>query len=1119
MYLSLRERFLGSHEVDTHDVSPAPLSPPPACGRALFQSAIEEESQAASLAPRFFEPIPLSVVIAYSYRRYALAKGTAVPVGLTEQQRCQRCWKVFSAADPSSAACYRCEYAICSQCRVVSPDATWVCVSCAQPMSMLRYCESTKGGRELVRHLLQFCDGKSERHLKTLFPFAALFIRSPLLQSRPLQVRAAETPSPSSAATTRGTVDLIEAHLQRMRELSPAPSSFVPSTAVASDKRRSPLSPHDAVVKAAGTAPAPLGPLEPNTAEQTVKKVDWSRFEYYQREFDKLSSEDFRLSESTFRSSAAILDTSMAADDGAEQRGSVGVAPPPAVVEERCESPAPRFPHFSDFIEDQELAHHMVHLTEIHHSAKDTKKFIASAPSTLTREAASFERLAATSPSLGLVGAVSLSPTESLPMELLGESGESLKPSASPSASRLRTANERTKTISPSLTPSRHTSPSQRGATVAAGARPRLPREEAKAGAPAAATEAPSSTHQAPPQERPAATPSSTALTRSDSVYYAFERLQTSHHTHESLKVSQPIVLIRGPKRTPAAAATAPGRNTRTKSAAAAVSQAFQRTPSYHFTRTASKTRANKAPAPRVHARSGVSRVVPSTTVPAAGRGTAAGSSKAMGAEPSSTTTPRSSGYGQVRPVRQAKAASAVAAVPSTGAQPAETPRGRTKAAVALSSITAAPDVLTRQPSNFTGFSRIASLTAAPLRRLDTAVPSMTAASDAPLSARVRSEDSAARQQVAGTAYTRLASTHYQPPALAVPPEVSSEFVRTASKPHITPPTPHTATPLQRQNTLVHRVAADPNSDVFSRIPTTKSFERLVSLHGHHNRAGREESPSSAFQRTHSASGRRKPTSPSPQAASPAGSVRSASHVARYSPSLTAQTPVSTPRVSPRTAAATSSTASPKPRLSGVPSESPKTPQPRDSRLTGTSTRSGFTPSPSPQAHPPRRTSPQPNPSAASVSMSPAARDPIVTPREASEKPSRKKVSFAAGATPVKPERNAGERADAAPETTSLRSALRKDVSAPVSALHVSAAAPRVTKKASTTTTSRASYLGNRPAPMAASPSLSPRARTAVTSSSLHGFQSPSPQKPIASSAATSASNPYLGKRRPKFFA
>lgn len=147
----------------------------------------------------------------------------------TVQQRCQRCWQVFPIP-PFTVRCdYTCRccgYAICCQCRCpiaseewrtprtavggarrvekesgrggggTTPlqrnhtprdsavtgepagpfETPWKCSSCIRPgMTMLRYLETTKGGKEVVMRLISYCDAPTGRALKSLFRFASLY--------------------------------------------------------------------------------------------------------------------------------------------------------------------------------------------------------------------------------------------------------------------------------------------------------------------------------------------------------------------------------------------------------------------------------------------------------------------------------------------------------------------------------------------------------------------------------------------------------------------------------------------------------------------------------------------------------------------------------------------------------------------------------------------------------------------------------------------------------------------------------------------------------------------------------------------------------------------------------
>lgn len=106
-------------------------------------------------------------------------------------RRCQRCWKAFSVVTgekPSAYMCATCCFPICRMCRErVRGCRRWACCNCIRPLNFMRLLEKTRFGTDIAIHIIQFCDPRSERIMKSFFRRAALQMastrRSTLLDS------------------------------------------------------------------------------------------------------------------------------------------------------------------------------------------------------------------------------------------------------------------------------------------------------------------------------------------------------------------------------------------------------------------------------------------------------------------------------------------------------------------------------------------------------------------------------------------------------------------------------------------------------------------------------------------------------------------------------------------------------------------------------------------------------------------------------------------------------------------------------------------------------------------------------------------------------------------------
>eukprot|EP00796_Vickermania_ingenoplastis_P011400 gene11400-7905_t len=400
---------------------------------------------------------------------------------------------------------------------------------------------------------------------------------------------------------------------------------------------------------------------------------------------------------------------------------------------------------------------------------------------------------------------------------------------------------------------------------------PKLSASEKKSnGTPLPATAAPS----------PAAPPRSAALlVRTDSVLQAFERLASDlaerQRQQDGETKSHPVLLTgtAAPAKQRTASASVSTRYPYSQRAAptdtalhsksnAAGANAFQRTGS-RFGRTASNTnphlRPHKSTTVGPRARTTVPTPTPSSASNSSAAGSGrihgirvvhqvAGSSSASGSVYSrlygnGTRAPRR-GYGQPdgaaapRPISPSSTCRTPrTATPTTVHQPVPSHTSQAGAAGAA----AAPDLLTRQPSSYV---RVASSTnAPPLTRTETAIPSRLQ--------RSHSNPQGGASQSPQPPFSRTASriavgaVHVDPVftrSLSArgrraesPPLDGHTGEREGAGRRHTPTPMRTATPLARQDTAAARLVREPsNTDTFARIPTTKNFERLCSLHRHH---------------------------------------------------------------------------------------------------------------------------------------------------------------------------------------------------------------------------------------------------------------------------------------------
>ncbi|KPA74791.1 hypothetical protein ABB37_09072 [Leptomonas pyrrhocoris] len=193
----------------------------------LFQSA--EKDTAAPL---------LSADTAAGARRSGRVSGT---VGRSTggsgvaQLQCQRCSKRFSALEEDSneaqSCCRRCGYPTCPQCReAIAGTPPWVCCVCDGPKSFMWLLERTKMGPRLVSKIVEFCDPRGQRLMRSMFRFTLQQYRAVSSPRPSLTIGAGGRPSGSRAGS--GGV---------LSPFRPANSPTPPAAAAAVSKSRTAL--------------------------------------------------------------------------------------------------------------------------------------------------------------------------------------------------------------------------------------------------------------------------------------------------------------------------------------------------------------------------------------------------------------------------------------------------------------------------------------------------------------------------------------------------------------------------------------------------------------------------------------------------------------------------------------------------------------------------------------------------------------------------------------------------------------------------------------------------------------------------------------------------------------
>lgn len=790
--------------------------------------------------------------------------------GNNSQQRCQRCWKVFHVgplADRSSHICWRCEYAICPSCRVGDAGGSWKCCSCVKPMSLMRLFETTKSGRNMVVRVMQFCDPRAERILKSFFRFASLYALSSNATAGLLDHKA---------QLRAGVSNHIRSHLEAVHRESPVPSSaYGGSTSVSLSQ----LSPSRSCLD--GTVPA-LGGISPNTYSGRQKPSPSRLQGAVGGANHSVSSERILVSESTQRGSALyevaeigrpttvvpppsqrdtqqgslsgpsyertssgrVLFPPEGAKDEEEEPSAEGAQQQPeleAGAEEartRSESPSPRFPNFSAFLEEQ---------TKLQTQPQQQQQYCQVVPSHYASVSVSTD----SSPSVVELGKplISTAP-QSAATAARDSNGSSHKVSQPPTPHTAKSSSRTARTTHPA-------SPVPEGMAV---------KQAASSAAGSKAVAFSSSDKRQPAGPQPGERRQHAALVRTDSVLQAFERIASglAEQSQQTQQQQSHPVKLAGAQSTAAARASKPSypspRAMQDSSLyrTAVSSSAPQQSKSITL-RQKPAAAAPTSPATTPRSRVGLTSTTPTaTTSSAATRGIASrqgiaqrpmNRSSIYAVSPSSrpsNANVRSSGYGQQKTTKAARLAP-----PTSSSAAPVTSVSHTTVAPLVAADT--PILLVRQASSHSTYVRIPSANA--LAAAAAANPNNTSnttagtsgtapASEPTTMVPLNRQDTAIPSQLKRSlsnpsgGFTRTASQHVDPftilnaaPAVVLQTRGYSSDQRspreTQPARHTTPISHRATTPLQRQNTQVNR--PEP-SDTFARIPTTKNFERLCSL-------------------------------------------------------------------------------------------------------------------------------------------------------------------------------------------------------------------------------------------------------------------------------------------------
>ncbi|KAK7201836.1 hypothetical protein NESM_000250600 [Novymonas esmeraldas] len=137
------------------------------------------------------------------------------------QFQCQRCSKRFSALEEedggggsaeAASQCHRCGYATCPPCRepVAAGGPVWACCVChTSRKSLMWLLEKTQAGPLLVTTIVEYCDPRGQRLMRSMFRFA-------------LQQYHAVTPRPSAVLAERAGSGAAGSHSRPASQTPPA---------------------------------------------------------------------------------------------------------------------------------------------------------------------------------------------------------------------------------------------------------------------------------------------------------------------------------------------------------------------------------------------------------------------------------------------------------------------------------------------------------------------------------------------------------------------------------------------------------------------------------------------------------------------------------------------------------------------------------------------------------------------------------------------------------------------------------------------------------------------------------------------------------------------------------
>ncbi|RNF08845.1 hypothetical protein TraAM80_02477 [Trypanosoma rangeli] len=156
--------------------------------------------------------------------------------GVFHLQRCTRCdenFRVEASTVKHKYTCWRCGCPVCRQCRVPRPQASEMCtcILCVRPVSFIWLFQKTYHGIQLLLSVVEFCDPQAARIMRFFFPAAAFEcttpygapVKPPVRQQEALNGRQLIAKEPGAKVATTGS-----AGTQRRALVTHSPSRLLP---------------------------------------------------------------------------------------------------------------------------------------------------------------------------------------------------------------------------------------------------------------------------------------------------------------------------------------------------------------------------------------------------------------------------------------------------------------------------------------------------------------------------------------------------------------------------------------------------------------------------------------------------------------------------------------------------------------------------------------------------------------------------------------------------------------------------------------------------------------------------------------------------------------------------